>query len=146
MQLDRRALFTKALAGGLASATSSCRPATASKLGIPGPFPGRVIGVERLGVVINRKYQREVVRQMLAKGMMELTGAPSPQEAWRFFFEPSDVVGLKLNHVGRPLVFSAPAMVQEIIAGLGMAGVPPKNIVAYDRYRQEFRQAGFDRW
>ena len=146
MQLDRRAFFTKALAGGLASATYSCRAATASKLGIPGPFPGRVIAVERPGVVINRKYQREIVRQMLAKGMMELTGAPSPQEAWRFFFEPSDVVGLKLNPVGRPFVMSAPEMVQEIVAGLGMAGVPAKNVVAYDRYRQEFRQAGFDKW
>ena len=38
------------------------------------------------------KYQREAVRQMLNRGMMELTGAPTPEEAWRFFFEPGDVV------------------------------------------------------
>ncbi len=96
--------------------------------------------------MIDRKYQRDAVRGMLNKGMMELTGAPTPQEAWRFFFEPGDVVGLKLNPVGRPAVMSSPEVVQEIVAGLKMAGVPVKNVVAYDRYRREFLEAGFDKW
>jgi hypothetical protein len=145
MQPDRRAFFTEALAGGLMAAYSA-PAATSSKLGIPGPFPGRVIAVERPGVVINRGYQREIVGRMLDKGLMELTGAPSPEEAWRFFFEPSDVVGLKLNPVGRPFVMSSPETVQEIIARLRKVGIPAKNIVAYDRYHQEFLQAGFDKW
>jgi len=114
--------------------------------GIPGPFPGRVVAVERPGAVVNRKYNREAVRAMLNKGMMELTGAPSPQEAWRKFFQPGDVVGLKLNPVGRPFVMSAPEVVQEIVEGLKSAGVQTKNVVAYDRYRREFLDAGFDKW
>lgn len=145
MSSNRRVFLTGALAGGVLATHSACA-ASASKLGIPGPFPGRVIAVEQPGVVVNRKYQREIVRQMLAKGMMELTGAPSVQEAWRFFFDPSDVVGLKLNPVGQPFVMSAPEMVQEIIAGIRSAGVPANNIVAYDRYQDQFREAGFDKW
>jgi hypothetical protein len=78
--------------------------------------------------------------------MMELTGAPSPEEAWRFFFKPGDVVGLKLNPVGRPFVMSAPEVVVEIIEGLKLAGIPAKSVVAYDRYRREFLDAGFDKW
>lgn len=144
--MRRRDFITTSVAGGLLTATYSARAATSTKLGLPGPFPGRVIAVERPGVVEARKYHREAVRQMLNKGMMELTGAPSPQEAWRFFFEPSDVVGIKLNPVGRPFVMSAPEVVLELIDGLGMAGVPKKNIVAYDRYRREFLEAGFDKW
>ncbi|MDZ7639535.1 MAG: hypothetical protein U5J83_14970 [Bryobacterales bacterium] len=35
---------------------------------------------------------------------------------------------------------------QEIVAGLEAAGVPRKNIVAYDRYKNEFYAAGFDKW
>jgi hypothetical protein len=105
-----------------------------------------VVAAERAGVVTNRVYDRAVVREMINKGMMELTGAPSPEEAWRFFFEPSDVVGLKLNPVGKPHVISSPEVVQEIIAGVRLAGVPLKNIVAYDRYKREFLQAGFDKW
>jgi hypothetical protein len=142
---DRRSFLIRSLAG-FTAATYSARAATADKLGIPGPFPGRVVAVERPGAIINRQYQRAAIRDMLHRGMMELTGAPSPEEAWRFFFEPSDVVGLKLNPVGRPAVISAPEVVQEIVNGLKMAGVPAKNIVAYDRYRREFIEAGFDKW
>ncbi len=131
---------------GAAAAPLAVRAAVSSKLGIPGPFPGRVIAVEQPGAVIARKYQRDAIRRMLDRGMMDLTGAPSAPEAWRFFFEPSDVVGLKLNPVGRPAVISAPELVQAIIDGIRSAGVPAKNIVAYDRYRQEFLQAGFDKW
>jgi hypothetical protein len=83
---------------------------------------------------------------MMHKGMMELTGAPSPQEAWRVFFGPADVVGVKLNPVGRPYVISAPEVFLEIVEGLKMAGVKPNNIVAYDRYKREFLDAGFDKW
>ena len=129
----------------MTAAYSSIATAAVSA-GIPGPFPGRVVAVESPAVIVDRKYQRPALQNMLAKGMMELTGAPSVEEAWRYFFQPSDVVGLKLNPVGRPFVVSSPEVVQEIIAGLRMAGVPLKNIVAYDRYRREFLSAGFDKW
>jgi uncharacterized protein (DUF362 family) len=142
----RRDFILKTLASGLYAATYSAPGVAQTRSGIPGPFPGRVVAVERQGAVVNRQYQRDAVRGMLNKGMMELTGAPSPQEAWRSFFQPGDVVGLKLNPVGRPFVMSAPEVVQEIVEGLKMAGVPAKNIVAYDRYHEEFLQAGFDKW
>jgi uncharacterized protein (DUF362 family) len=142
----RRDFLLKTLAGGLYAATYSVSARAATGNGIPGPFPGRVVAVERPGVVVNRQYQRDAVRSMLNKGMMELTGAPSPQEAWRHMFQPGDVVGLKLNPVGRPFVMSAPEVVIEIVDGLKSAGVQPKNIVAYDRYHREFLEAGFDKW
>jgi hypothetical protein len=56
------------------------------------------------------------------------------------------VVGIKLNPVGQPYVISAPEVFLEIVEGLKMAGVPMKNIVAYDRYHDQFLQAGFDKW
>jgi uncharacterized protein (DUF362 family) len=105
-----------------------------------------VVAIEHGGVVADRKYNRAAVRSMIEKGMMELTGAPSPVEAWRFFFDPGDVVGLKLNPVGRPAVISSPEVVLEIIEGLKSAGVRTNNIVAYDRYKREFLDAGFDKW
>jgi uncharacterized protein (DUF362 family) len=147
--LNRRT-FVQAATGGLLTATYSMpaafAAATLGNLGIPGPFPGRVIAVEHPGSIVDRRFQREPIRQMLNKGMMALTGAPSPVDAWRSFFEPSDVVGLKLNPVGRPAVISSPETVQEIIAGIRSAGVPAKNIVAYERYRDELIAAGFDKW
>ena len=143
---SRRDFIRCLLASGAYAATYGGSANAAVANGIPGPYPGRVIAVERPGAVVERKYNREAVRAMLNKGMMELTGAPSATDAWKKFFEPGDVVGLKLNPVGRPYVISAPEVVQEIIAGIRSAGVPAKNIVAYDRYHQEFLDAGFDKW
>lgn len=126
----------------------SCSRATTtpSQLGIPGPYRGRVVSVYHPSSIVSGGYQREPIRQMMHKGMMELTGAGTPAEAWRAFFQPGDVVGLKLNPVGQPHVISAPEVVHEIIDGLKMAGIKPPDIVAYDRYRKMFISAGFDKW
>lgn len=116
------------------------------KLGIPGPFPGRVVAVEHAASVIEGKHQAEPVRDMVARGMMELTGAPTATDAWRYFFEPGDVVGIKPNAAGRPYLISSPLVMQEIVAGLESAGVKRKDIFAYDRFRTEFLGAGVDKW
>ncbi|MBI4877359.1 MAG: DUF362 domain-containing protein [Acidobacteria bacterium] len=120
--------------------------AASGRLGIPGPYRGRVVAVEHPASIVSGRYQREPVRAMMRKGMMELTGAPGWAEAWRVFFEPGDVVGIKVNPVGQPFLISAPEVFQEIVAGLESAGVNRKDIVAYDRYQTEFLSGGFDKW
>ncbi len=72
----------------------------ASKLGIPGPFRGRVVAVQHPACIAYSKFQAEPIRNMMHKGMTELTGAGNWAEAWRLFVEPGDVVGIKVNPVG----------------------------------------------
>src|SRR3984893_3408017 len=119
--------------------------ADASKLAMPGPFRGRVVAVEHPGSIIDGHYQAEPVKQMMRKGMSDLTGA-GWVDAWRLFVQPGDVVGIKVNPVGAPHVVSAPEVVREIIAGLNAAGIKNKDIVVYDRYRAQFFKVGFDKW
>ncbi len=154
MKFDRRECL-KAMGVGLAAATGveslamaacSVSKTDASKLRMPGLYPGRVVSVENPGVLVSGRYQAGPVQQMMRRGMTELTGADSWVDAWRLFFEPGDVVGIKLNPVGQPLVKSDATVVREIIAGLKAAGVRNKDIVAYDRYRDQFFQAGYDKW
>jgi uncharacterized protein (DUF362 family) len=147
-QLGRRELFAALMAGGGAAVLRGQGGAsgTGSPFGLPGPYPGRVIEVAHAHSCEERRYNREAVRDMLRRGMMELTGAPSWEDAFRVFFRKGDVVGLKLNPVGRPHVISSPEVVQEIIASLNAIGIPHRDIVAYDRYKREFIQAGFDKW
>lgn len=145
--MDRRRFFQSSLlAGALGQVSLSRAQTTASKLGIPGPYPGRVVSVHHPGSYANDRFDGAAVRAMMNRGMMDLTGAPSPQEAWRTFFQPGDVVGLKLNPVGRPFVISSPEVVHAIVDGLKLAGVKANDIIAYDRYKREFIQAGFDKW
>lgn len=148
---SRRDWLARMLAFGfagpaLASASSTAGRAEATKWSMPGLFPGRVARVTHPGSIVSGVYQSEPVREMMRRGMMELTGAPDWVQAWRMFFEPGDVVGLKLNPVSRPYVISSPEVVREIVAGLEAAGISRKNIVAYDRYKREFFGAGFDKW
>jgi uncharacterized protein (DUF362 family) len=154
MRFDRREFFAASLAAAgaacsqkLEESASKARPAASgSKLGIPGPYPGRVVAIEHPGSIVENVFQAEPIEQMVDRGMMELTHAESPVEAWREFFEPGDVVGIKLNPVGGPEVISSPELTRAVIAGLESAGVKRRDIIAYDRYRDQFHNVGFPSW
>ena len=134
----------KAFGAGLAAAHLPAQvssKADSSKLAMPGLYRGRVIAVQNPACIVSGQFQREPIVQMIRKGMAELTGTDGGADAWRQFAGPGDVVGLKLNPVGHPHVMSSPEVVREIIAGLNLAGVKPKEIVVYDRYRKQFFDA-----
>jgi hypothetical protein len=113
---------------------------------MPGPYRGRVVAVESPRVLAAGVYQPDVVKQMMRRGITALTGRDGWIDAWRQFFEAGDVVGIKVNPVGQPWVISDPSVLREIIAGLEAAGVKRRDIVVYDRYRDQFLRAGFDKW
>ncbi len=140
------ALVAPAAARLPAFATSTFGKSQRTKWSMPGLFPGRVIAVSDSRCIVDGQYQREPVRAMMRRGMAELTGAPDWVSAWRTFFQPGEVVGIKLNPVSLPWVISAPEVVQEIITGLESAGIARNDIVIYDRYKSQFLEAGFDKW
>jgi len=85
----------------------------------------------------------EKVRQMVQRGLTNLTGKAAVPEAWRSLVSPKDVVGIK--------VFTAPggdagtrvAVVAAVIEGLLQAKLPPANIIIWDKQRADLRRAGF---
>lgn len=120
---------------------------------MPGRAKGRVSEVYHAHVV-DAKYRvdRAALRQMLDKAMCAFTGADHPHEAWRSFFQPGERIGIKVNPVGlnrsRPNVpasISHPLLVLEVIRNLREVGIPAKDIVLFDRYGQEFVDAGYDK-
>jgi uncharacterized protein (DUF362 family) len=130
----------------LALSSQSCSRVDASKLGMPGLYPGRVVAVHHPASIVDGIFGTGPLRQMVSRGMIELTGAPDTTAAWKQFVEPGDVVGIKVNPVGAPHVISSGDVLREIIAGIQSAGVKPQDIVVYDRYRAQFLKAGFDKW
>jgi hypothetical protein len=113
---------------------------------MPGSFPGRVVAVEHPGCIVANNYQAEPVRQMMQRGIRELTGAPSWNEGWRSLFEKGDVVGIKVSPVGGKNLSSDGLVLREILAGLKEAGVPSTDIIVFNRYREETIAAGIDKW
>ena len=90
------------------------------------------------------KNRREI-STALGRGLQELTGATDTVEAWRRFFETGDVVGVKMNPVGNPLANSSAELMLEVIDGLKSAGVRTKDIVVFERYRDDFLNAKMHR-
>ncbi|MBI2684971.1 MAG: DUF362 domain-containing protein [Acidobacteria bacterium] len=145
--MHRRRFLQSLPAGSLALASQFQSNAAVLKgLGMPGPYKGRVVDVTHPGAIVSGVYQAAAVTTMMRRGMQELTGADGWEDAWKRFFEPGDVVGIKVNPVGQPHVISAPEVLREIIAGVMSAGVKPQDIIVYDRYRRQFLSAGFDKW
>jgi len=145
VHIPRRDLFRYAAMAG-AAALGQTHGNAASKPGMPGPFPGLVVGVEHPGSIINGEYQPEPVRMMIEKGMTSLTGAPSWAEAWRSLFEKGDVVGIKVSPVGGRTLCSDGTVLHAILAGLKEAEIPPRDVIVYNRYREETLAAGIDKW
>ena len=121
------------------------RYAAAAQPGMPGPFPGRVVAVhsEKSVDTETSAANPEVVREMLSRGMRELTGTSSDGDAWRRFFEPKDVVGIKVNCGGHPWVVSDHGLVAEVIRQLGAVGVPPENVYIYERFQNQMDNVNY---
>lgn len=114
-------------------------------LGVPGPFPGRVVEARNPAMIKNGIRSREQIARTVGRGLIGLTGADDEVSAWRAFFEPGDVVGIKMNPVGSPLAGSSREVLWAVIEGLRSAGVATKDMVVFDRYKEEFLKAGMDK-
>jgi hypothetical protein len=145
LQTPRREFLESAFAVAAAALTQSVSRA-ATVQGIPGPYPGRVVAVEHSGCITAAGYQAEPVRAMVERGMKELTGAPTAQDAWRALFNKTDVVGIKVSPVGGPRLCSDRSVIHAIFDGLNQAGVPDSQIVVFNRYRAEAVDCGIDQW
>jgi hypothetical protein len=132
-----------ALLGGRVVSARQDEPAARPRgapgaLGLPGPYPGRVVEVRNPAMIREGKKDRDAIKAAVDRGMVGLTGADDAVEAWRTFFEPGDVVGIKMNPVGKPLANSSSELMLEVVEGLKAAGVKPRDIVVFERYRGEF--------
>jgi len=119
-------------------------PASA-KPGMPGPYPGRVVSI-RSDTCVDTSTgaaNDEVVREMMARGMRTLTGAGTTADAWRRFFEPSDIVGIKVNCGGYPHCVSAYEIVADVVRQLMGIGVPVSHIYVYERFQDQMNEVNY---
>ena len=129
--LTRRGLIT-GIAGGAAAALlgrgrSSAAAGTA-----------RVIRVESDALWNGDTRDPKVVARMIDRGLVALTGATGAAAAWGRVFKPGMRVGLKINLLGRPLIYTAPEITDAVAAGAILAGIKPESIIVWDRKREHF--------
>ena len=85
----------------------------------------------------------EKVLAMLDRGMMYVFGADSPETAWKQVASPQDVVALKVNCICRHLSTN-PVVSYAIAQRLMDVGLPPQNIIIFDRTSRELTNAGYE--
>jgi hypothetical protein len=146
--MDRRAFVRLLAAAPLAPSAMADVPPRyrvvspyppAPRPGMPGPFPGRVASVrsEKCLDPAGEVADPEAVREMMSRGMCSLTGDATPLAAWKRFFEPADIVGIKVNCGGHPFVVSAPEIVAEVVRQLLAIGLTPPQIYLYERFQNQ---------
>ncbi len=85
----------------------------------------------------------EKVRQMVHRGITNLTGKASVAQAWQSLVTTKDVVGIKVFSAPGPDAGTRPAVVAAVVEGLLEAKLPPTNIIIWDKQRADLRRAGF---
>ncbi len=139
-KLNRRDFIKRTAATG---ASLSLLPASTELLAQSdenaGSAKSRVVEVHAPGVMINpRTADDDRVREMIEKGIMELTGKKTLKEAWACFVEPDDVVGLKPNGAGQRIMGTHRAILETVADGVRLAGVPDENILLWEQVEEYF--------
>lgn len=151
--MHRRSFLQMAAAPVLASTANdlpSYRVVTefkpARQPGMPGRYRGTVVQVhaEQSIDAESEKVEASTVREMLARGMRELTGQATERDAWSHFFSVSDIVGIKVNCSGAPGIMSTPEIVAGIVDNLVAVGIPPPQIYIYERFLDQLLSVHYD--
>lgn len=86
----------------------------------------------------------DIVKSMVDRGLLRLTGKADLARAWRSLVTTQDVVGLKVYSGPGPNSGTRPAVVRAVIEGLIGAGTPADHIIIWDKRQFDLRIAGYD--
>ncbi len=122
----------------------------AVRAAFPGIFAFPLSAESRVVMVRDRRLKRigddvnsEVALKLLNQAMQKLTGAKSDVSAWKSLFNRRERVGIKVSCLPGRKLSSSVGLVHAICEGLGLAGIPAKNIVVWERSARELKAAGF---
>jgi hypothetical protein len=83
------------------------------------------------------------IQAMVERGITALTGKPSTSDAWLSLVSTQDTVGIKVFSEPGPNSGTRPAVVAAVISQLLAAGLPPQQIVIWDKHQTDLRLAGY---
>ncbi len=80
---------------------------------------------------------------MVERLIFAVTGEKDLKKAWSTLVKPGDRVGIKVATAGGRQFSTHPGIVEAVVSGLELAGVPRARIVIWDRSSERLREAGF---
>lgn len=124
------------------AACVSCRAAELFTTTRTGPR-ARVVTVQDRSATEAFRPRPDIVRTMVDRAITALTGKDTPQDAWLSLVSTQDIVGLKVFSAPGQNSGTRPAVAAKIASGLINAGVPPQQVIIWDKSEHDLREAGF---
>jgi uncharacterized protein (DUF362 family) len=91
------------------------------------------------------RIDRKTLSHLLAEAVKAFTGKGDEQDAWASLLHPfrtSDKFGIRVNCISAKSP-SRPELVEEIVEALNRIGIPPEQIIVWDRTGWEMEKAGY---
>lgn len=83
------------------------------------------------------------VKTLVDRGITNFTGKATVADAWRSLVSTQDVIGIKVFSEPGPNSGTRPAVVTAVVQGLLASGLPPGQIVIWDKHQTDLRLAGY---
>jgi len=138
-KINRREFLKK---GSSAVIGAGFAPVLGTYSGISETAAAKVVEVKHPEVI--QKYRlidEKIAREMLRQGLKRLTGSDDP---WRHFVKPEERIGLKINTLGRPILFTHHGLIRAVVEELKEYGVKENHILIWDRFERHMEDCGFE--
>src|SRR5437899_5563481 len=109
----------------------------------PAPTPSIVYAVRNPDSIKQYKTNPHIVREMVNRLVMAVTGQPDVARAWGSLVSPGERVGIKISAAGGELFTTHHDIVNAIVDGLAAAGHPRSSIIVWDRSLGGIKEAGY---
>src|SRR5512132_2239369 len=109
----------------------------------PAPTPSIVYAVRNEDSIRQYKTNPHIVREMVNRLVMAVTGESDVAKAWASLVSPSDRIGIKISAAGGELFTTHHDVVNAIVDGLAAAGHPRGSIIVWDRSLGGIKDAGY---
>jgi uncharacterized protein (DUF362 family) len=109
----------------------------------PAPTPSVVYAVHNADAIKDYEANGRVVREMVNRLVLAVTGQSDIAKAWASLVSPNDRVGIKICAAGGELFTTHHAIVNAIVDGLAAAGHPRSSIIVWDRSLGGVKEAGY---
>src|SRR5689334_20165735 len=109
----------------------------------PTATPSVVYAVRNADSIKQYKTNPQIVRQMVNRLVLAVTGQSDVAKAWSSLISPGERVGIKISAAGGELFTTHHDIVNAIVDGLAAAGHPRGSIVVWDRSLGGIKEAGY---
>ncbi len=110
---------------------------------VTAPATARVMIVEDSEATEAFRPRPERIQSLIERALTNLTAKATIGDAWRSLVSTQDVVGIKVYSAPGPNSGTRPAVAAAVVQGLLAAGIPPKQIIVWDKHASDLQLAGF---